>query len=176
MPDIEMFICREVSSKKILAWSMMQFPFIPDGQEQIQVSIPEVDHTSGIYTKKYRCNPSTGDLEINGKEFLYLEVDDQAVRHSGNGVPQVIVGSGETFNVVLKKKDLQGNYYNSIMDNDTVYVAVYGGVRIVPQFSLAYGQATISCRAGNKCGITRILLTSDDMRTTEFSYETIEGE
>ena len=70
MANINVWTLRLITGKTLLGVSYVEFEVLQEGQEQLQVEIPEEDMP--IFMEKYKFNVS-GDLIISAKTYYILD-------------------------------------------------------------------------------------------------------
>lgn len=170
MANVDIWTLRVVATKKLIGWSHDQFD-IQGGQEEIEVNVDEDDLP--IFGIKYRFNPSTGDLEINDKEYYILDFSDDASSFSPEGIPQINVGGQDGFDLTVTKKDIQGNSHTSGSDDDTLNVQTEGGSASAASVDLVNGQVVIAIESGIVKGKARLYFEMDGIKSNIFEFQTI---
>jgi hypothetical protein len=171
MADIQVWALRDAATKQLMGWSLDSFE-VQVGQEQVQETIDDADFDR--FNIKYRFNPSSGDLEINGKTFYRLQITEDATQHNPiTGVPQLDAGNTDYLTMTIQKEDIDGNDQTDPSDDDRIYLTFSGGDAEMEYVDLVNGAASGQIHASTAKGIVKIALASEDIADAEFSVETI---
>ena len=169
--NITLNVLRNITTKDIIQASTLNLT-ASAGEEVVQVVVPDVDVM--MFARKYRFNVSTGDLEINGSYFYYLELTENAALHnSSNGNPQLAVGGQDTLNMILRKKDLDGAYHLTVNDNDRIYFNVSGAIDFPDYVDLVNGELSGDVYSALVLGRVLVNWYSDDIKEGNFTIEVV---
>jgi len=180
MADVTLQVLRDITTKAILAYAYDEFGYVPSGQEQIEVTIDETD--APVFTKKYRFNSGTGELEINGKLWYALDVSDDAVAHNPvTSYPQLTKGGTNYITVSLQKKDHDGIDQTGAGNDDTIYVSAEGGDAYpadtdgtpITSVDLINGAASFRVYSSTQVGTSVFRLLAEDIDDGRFGVESV---
>ena len=173
MANITLYALRVIATKEFLQYAEGQIS-PGGGQEVVSFSVPEADYEQEIIFQKYRFNAVTGDLEINGLTYYFLELTNNAIlTNPVTGIPQVNVGGVEFFTLTMSKKDIQGNYHTDAADIDAITISISNGDMGVASVSLVAGVGSGDIYAGTVRGTTIMQLEAVDMQAAIFQFETV---